>query len=172
MNLATAIAREHNKVQRDRIVAYIGADPKRFAELVQLFLAGPYRITQRASWPLSTCIENHPQLITPHLRKILALLQQEGIHDAVKRNVLRLLQYITIPKSLQGIVIDLCFKYLSGTQEPVAIRAFSITLLTNLAGNIPELKNELISIIEQRLPYEKPAFVSRSTKALKLLRKP
>ena len=34
----------------------------------------------------------------------------------------------------------------------------------------PELKNELIPIIEDQLPYGSPAFISRGRKALKELR--
>lgn len=172
MNLALTIAKEHSKAQRDKVVSYIGNNPKRFAELVDVFLCGPYRITQRASWSLSTCVQNHPALVKPHLKKIISYLHQPDQHDAVKRNVLRLLQYVEIPDRYQGEVADVCFQFLSDVKEPVAIRAFSITLLTGLACQLPELKNELIPLIEQRMPYEKPAFVSRGNKALKQLRKP
>ena len=102
MNLVETIAKDHSKAQCDRIVKYVGNDPGRFHELVRVFLAGPYRITQRAAWPLSYCVEHHPQLIRPHLQSIIKNLKRPGLHDAVKRNTVRLLQFITIPRSLQG----------------------------------------------------------------------
>ena len=171
MNLVDAILKEHSKTQRDKIVKYIGKDPKRFTELVKVFLEGPYRVTQRASWPLSTCVEKHPELIKPHLKKILRNVLKSGQHDAVKRNTLRLLQFISIPESLQGIATDICFQLLSDSKEPVGIRAFAISILTDLAKQQPDLKNELIPIIEEQMPYEKPAFVSRGRRALSELRK-
>ncbi len=167
MKLVDLILKEHSKFQRDKIIRYVGNDAKRFNELVQLFFKGPYRVTQRASWPLSSIVEKHPALVKPHLKKILQNVMKPGQHDAVKRNTLRLLQYIKIPKSLQGYAADVCFRLLSDRKEAVAIHAFAITVLTTLARQEPDLKNELIPLIEEQLPYSKPAFVSRAKRALK-----
>lgn len=153
------------------MVTYVGNSPKRFAALVEVFFNGPYRVTQRAAWPLSACVENHPDLIKPHLKKILQQTVKAGQPDAVKRNTIRLLQYIPIPKSLQGLAADVCFQLLANPKEPVAIRAFSITVLTGLAKMEPDLKNELIPLVEQQLPYSTPAFISRANRALKELKK-
>jgi hypothetical protein len=102
MSLINEILKEHSKSQKDKIVNYVNNDPKRFADLVAVFLAGPYRVTQRAAWPMSYCVENYPTLIKPHLKKIIDFLGKPGEHDAVKRNILRVLQFIPIPKSQQG----------------------------------------------------------------------
>ena len=71
MNLLEVIGKEHSSTQRDKIIKYVGSSPKRFEELVDAFLNGPYRITQRSAWPLSYCIQYHPTLIKPHLKKIV-----------------------------------------------------------------------------------------------------
>src|SRR5258705_5320496 len=102
MNLEEVILKEHSKKQCDKVVAYVGSSSSRFSQLVNLFLSGPYRITQRAAWPLSCCVENNPKLIEPHLKKILNYTLKPGVHDAVKRNVVRLLQFIDVPLRLQG----------------------------------------------------------------------
>ncbi len=170
MNLVNVILKEHSKAQRDKITSYVGEDPKRFAELVAVFLAGPYRVTQRASWPLSYCVEHNPNLVKPHLKKILSYLHKQDEHDAVKRNILRLLQYIAIPKSLQGTTIDLCFHFLTNPKEPIAVRVFAMTVLANLAKENPDLKNEIIPIIEDQLPYGSAGFISRGKKVLRELK--
>lgn len=69
MNLAKEILKEHSKKQKNKIVNHVGDDPKRFAQLVDIFLQGPYRVTQRASWPLSYCVEKYPILLKPHFRR-------------------------------------------------------------------------------------------------------
>ncbi len=171
MNLLKSILKEHSRAMTHQIVDYIGSSPARFRELVNLFLAGPYRVTQRAAWPLSYCVRNHPDLIKPHLKKVLDHLKKTGIHDAVKRNTVRLLQDIKIPKSLQGRAADVCFEYLSNPKEPIAIRVFSMTVLANIAKENPELKNEIIPIIEDQLPYGSAGFRSRGMKVLKELKK-
>jgi hypothetical protein len=169
MNIKEAALKEHSKAQCDKIVKYVGKDPKKFSQLVNVFLQGPYRVTQRIAWPLSYCVEENTALIHPHLPRILKYVLQPGLHDSVKRNVVRLLQFIDIPKKHQGTVANICFKFLRDTKEPVATRVFSMTVLANLIKEIPELKNELIPIIEDQLPFGSAAFVSRGRKVLKEL---
>jgi hypothetical protein len=102
MNLIKSILKEHSKATTTKIVSYVGNDPVRFRELVNLFFGGPYRVTQRAAWPLSYCVQKHPTLIKPHLKKILNHLKKPGIHDSVKRNTVRLLQDIKNPQKSAG----------------------------------------------------------------------
>jgi hypothetical protein len=170
MNLIKLILKEHSKANTNKIVEWVGKDPERFKELIDIFLTGAYRVTQRAAWPLSYCVDQHPGLIKPHLKKVLANLKKPGIHDAVKRNTLRFLQDIKIPKSLQGSAANMCFDYLSNPKEPIAIRVFSMTVLANLAKENPELKNEIIPIIEDQLPFGSAGFRSRGMKVLKALK--
>lgn len=169
MNLMESIAKEHSKAQRDRIIKYVGSNQARFNRLISIFLAGPYRITQRAAWPLSYCVERHPELIRPHLRKILLNLGRPGITDAVKRNTVRLLQFIPIPKSLQGLAAQTCYRLFENQKEPIAVRVFAMTVLSNLASEQPELKRELRMMIEDQLPYASAGFRSRARKVLKQL---
>lgn len=169
MNLVEEILKEYTKKQKDKIVNYVGHDPKRFSELVEVFLQGPYLVTQRAAWPLSYCIEQYPDLLQPHFRKILAQLGKKNIHDSVKRNILRMLQFVRVPKAWQGITTDLCLTFLANAREPVAIRVFAMTVLANITSEVPELKNELIPLIEDQLPYASAGFISRGNKVLKQL---
>lgn len=171
MNLIKELQKDFNKATCDRIVTYVGNDQERFSVLVDAFLNSEYRITQRAAWPLSYSVKKHPQLIEPHLKKIITNLKKLKLPDAVKRNTVRLLQFIEIPKSLHGITLNNCFKLLHGKKEPVAIKVFSMTVLANLTREYPELKGELIAIIEDQMPYASAGFVSRGKKVLRQLRK-
>ncbi len=171
MKLIKLLLKEHSGANTDKIVLSIGCDPNKFNELIEAFLKGPYRITQRAAWPLSRCVQQHPELIQPHLKKVLHFLSKSDIHDAVKRNTVRLLQFIKIPRSLQGEVVTHCFHFLSNPSEPIAIRVFSMTVLANLTKENPELKNELIPIIEDYLPFGSAGFRSRGMRVLKELKR-
>lgn len=170
MNLLKEILKEHSKAQTSKIVKYVGRDQSRFDELIKLFLKGPYRVTQRAGWPISNLVIRHPEFIKPHLRKVLDILSKPGIHDAVKRNITRLLQFITIPKKFQGAVVDICLEYLANPKEAIAVRVFSMTVLTNLAMENPELKNEIVPLIEDQLPFASAGFRSRAKRTLKQLK--
>ena len=101
MNLQEEILKEHSKMQCIRIVQWVGNSQSRFDELFNLFLTGEYRVTQRASWPVSYCVELHPVFINKHFTKLISNLQKPGLHNAIKRNTIRLLQYIEIPKNFR-----------------------------------------------------------------------
>lgn len=170
MDLEKVILKEHSKKQKDLVVKYVNNSPARFAKLITLFLKGPYRVTQRASWPVSYCIEKNPDLIKPHFNALLKKLAQPGIHDAVKRNIIRTLQFVRIPKAFQGRTVNICMTYFQDGKEPVAIRVFAMTVLTNIAEENPELKNEIIPLIEDMMPHGSAGFISRGSKILKKLK--
>lgn len=171
MNLKAQILKEHSKANCYRIVRYVGNNQTRFADLINVYLTGPYRVTQRAAWPVSVCVEAHPQLVEPHLKKILTFTTKPHVHVAVKRNTMRLLQFIDIPKKLNGHVAEICFNFLNDKKETVAVQVFAMTVLADITKHEPDLANELRTIIEDRLPYATPGFRSRASKVLKVLRK-
>ena len=168
-NLESEILKEHSKRQTVKITRWVGNDGERFAELMVLFLTAEYLIVQRSSWIVSLCIENHPALIKPWLSKIVRRAAEKHLHDAVKRNVVRALQFVDIPRSLQGRVANLCFDFLQNVKEPVAVKAFSMTVLANIAAQEPDLKQEIKLIIEQMLPYGSAGIRSRGRRVLQQL---
>jgi hypothetical protein len=167
MDLQKELDKAHNRQQAEKITRYVGNDPARFASLIKIYLQGPYRITQRASWPIGKCIERNPKLAGPHLKTLLDFLKKPGVHDAVKRNTMRLLQHINIPKRNQDQVMTICFEYLQEPKLAVAIKAFAMTSLMKVIHDKPELLQELRVIIEDELPYATAAFRSRGNKVLK-----
>jgi hypothetical protein len=143
----------------------------RFDELFDLFLQDEYLVVQRAAWPVSYCVDAHPQLISKHWKTLLENLKKPGRHDAVKRNSIRLMQDIDLPEKYHGEIMDLCFRYLESPAEALAVRIFSLSVLGNLATHYPEIKAELKLIIEDQLPHQSAGFKSRAKKVLKQLNK-
>ena len=167
MNLRETILAEHSKANCTKIVKWVGDSQVRFDELFNLFLNSEYRVNQRAAWPLSYCVIAHPQFISKHFSKLVKNLHKPGLHDSIKRNTVRLLQHIEIPKKFHGDIMDICFKYISSPDEAVAIKAFSLTILQNLSMQYPEIKNEIRLVIEEKWEYETAAFKARAKKFLK-----
>ena len=166
MDLLKAIEKEHSKAQCEKIVRYVGGDKERFAELMQLFLEGGYRVTQRAAWPMSICVEKHPALITPYYKQIVPLLEKPGVHGAVVRNIVRLLQFVDIPKRYHGLIMNTCFDFIAGVDTAPAIKASSLIILGNLCALYPDIRPELKLIIEERWEHESPAFRMRAKRVL------
>jgi hypothetical protein len=143
MNIREALLEVHSKTQAIKISDFVGDDPERFADLMKCMLGPVYRLSQRAAWPVSYCVERHPELIKPYWGKLAQQLEREDAHVAVRRNVARLLQFVKIPKRYQGRIFDACYNLLADPNETVAVRVFSMTVAANIAKNEPELMDEL-----------------------------
>jgi hypothetical protein len=81
-----------------------------------------------------------------------------------------MLQFIEIPPALQGIAAEACFENLS-SEEPVAVKVFAMTVIANLCKDYPELKSELVPLIEDQLPFATAGFRSRARKVLRQIEK-
>ena len=169
MNLREEILKEHSKVQCSKIVKWVGKDQKRFNELFHLFLTDEYRVTQRAAWPVSYCVIAYSVFIKKNWKKLIDNLKQPNLHDSIKRNSVRFMQNIEIPKKYHGEVMDICFKYLESPTEALAIKVFSMTVLANLAKKYPEIIPELKLLIEDQLPHQTAGFKGRAKKILSII---
>ncbi len=161
-NLREEILKENSKAQCNRIIKWVGASQQRFDELFTLFLNDEYRVVQRCAWPVSYCVEAHPEFIKKHWPRLVKNLSRPDVHTAVKRNSIRFLQNIDIPKKYQGSIMDICFNYVQSPTEAVAVKAFSLTVLKNLSKLYPEILPEIKLIIEEQLPHQTVAFRVRA----------
>ena len=172
MNIREAILAEHSKAQAEKITAWIGHSASRFKTLMQLFLNDEYRVVQRAAWIVSMVAERHPDLIEPYLEEMVERLTLSGQHPAVRRNVVRVLDYMDeIPESVHGPVMNACFDFAADPKEAIAVRAFSITVLGKLARIYPDMIPELKTVLEDMLSHDPtPALVVRVKRVFKELK--
>jgi len=170
LQLRQQLLLENSRANAVRIAEWIGEDTGRLAQLMELFLHDEYRVVQRAAWIISFIAKEHPALLQPHLPAMIQRMEDTGIPVAVKRNVTRVLQFLPVPPALHGAVMHHCFELLANPQETVAVRAFSMTVLANLAKDYPDIRNEIRLILEDQLQHSpSPGFSARAKKVLKLL---
>jgi len=170
MNLREAVLARYSKENCAAIVKWVGQSQQRFDQLFALYLDEDSRVSQMASWPLSYCVENSPCFMNAKYPRLLAHLHKPGLHDSVKRNAARLLQFVNIPEQYQGEVMNICFRYVESPTETVGIKAFSLTVLSNLAKKYPEIIPEVVILIEDQLPRQSPAFKVRAKAFFKSVR--
>jgi hypothetical protein len=167
MNLKESLPEYHSQVETKRILNWIDGSPEHFAELMDVFFSGNTRKNQYAAGVMIHCIDRWSFLITPYIEKLILNLQNDGLHDSIKRNTVRVLQNVDIPEDLHGVLAEICFNYLKNPAEAVAIKVFSMTVLDNLTKFYPELKEELHFILEEQYPFQSAGFRSRAGKVLK-----
>lgn len=167
MDIRAEVLKEHSKQNSENIANWVGDSPERMAQVINLFLHDEYRVVQRLSQVVGKIGDTHPELIQQNLDSLVKRMQEDGLPVAVKRNVVRVLQYVEIPEHLQGEVMNTCFDLLADPNETVAVRVFSMTVLDNLSKNYPEIRQELTTIIEDQLEQGCTAgFRSRAKKIL------
>jgi len=170
MDLRTQILQEYSKAQLTLLAQHVSGDKKRFKALMHLLLNDEYRVVQRAAWIVSMIAERHPEMVQPYLSAMTKRMLVPGLPPAVRRNVVRILQFIDIPEALHGEVMNACFDFLADPDENIAVRCFSMTVLGNLSKIYPEIKPELVTILEDQLEYGASAgFRSRAAKTMKLI---
>jgi hypothetical protein len=107
--------------------------------------------------------ELHPELVKPHLVTLLDFLARPGLHDAIVRHTFRILQFATIPPRLEARVMAMAMAALGGT-APIAVKAYSLTVLKRLSVRYPEILPEVHALIAEILPAAGPAIRTRAKK--------
>jgi hypothetical protein len=171
MDLHAHLLQENSRKNWDQTVAYVLSHPDKFDELVQLTHSSDQRIIMRASQCVGMIVDKEPDWILPYLHELVNLLDTIKV-DSFKRNVMRLFQNVPIPEELEGRLFDYGMQYLKSLDEPIAVKAFSMTVVRKIAEKYPELALEAIHQIEILVKENYSAgVVNRGNKELQKLRK-
>ena len=165
MNLAEQLKLEISRRNTDYAANYVGNDPKRFKELMDLVFTGEPPLPHRASWAVSTVFDKYPEMLTPYLNKVISKIEKFE-HPGTRRSLLRCLAEIEIPEHQQGKLFDVCYNWLLSKDEPPAVKVHSMQILINIAKPQPELLREIKLIIEELTDHESAAIRSRSRNLL------
>jgi hypothetical protein len=160
MNYIQELKAEHTKIQATRIAAYAALNPKTIEDLILLMYHNNMRVAQRAAWPVCILGKKHPQLIEAHIQKLINGIENTA-HPAVPRNCLRVLDTFIIPEAFHSIIIDKCFAMLQNNENPIAVRAFFIQLIINVAHLYPEIAFELQQLLEPSISYQSAGMRSK-----------
>src|SRR5690606_1369814 len=142
MEIFKQLEENHSKDNSLQIIEYIDGDSGRFAELMDCFFmeTKDYRIPQRAAHTVSLAFDKCPELVLPYIPKLINRLLSEKLSGALKRNILRILQFSEIDEKFRGNLYSRLFETLADPNEEIAVRAFAITVLYNITDYHKDLK--------------------------------
>jgi hypothetical protein len=139
-------------------------------ELVGLFLGKDKKIAQRAAAIIMTIADMSPDVFEPFLNQLVHHLLQKPT-ETQKRNIMRIVDFVEIPTTLEVEIMNFCFQYLENPKESIAVRAFSMRVLGKLYSKYPEIKEELKTLVEMNLEQNpSPGIVNCGNKILKSLK--
>jgi hypothetical protein len=155
------IVSEHVSPQR--------VNENQFNRKLKLLLQGAYRYTQNLSGELAHVVKANPSIIKHHITSFARLIGKADEPVAIRRNLLRLLDAAGNISANEKLV-DTCFRILENRHEPVALRAYAMSILARQVRQQQELRSQLLLIIDSE-EQPKPAFTARAKQVKKLLRK-
>ena len=88
------------------------------------------------------------------------------MHDAVKRSILRLLEFVRIPDRVKGKLFSYSIDLLDDPSQAVAIRCFALSAAAKAAGNEPALINEIKLVVNKHRGHATAGFKARVRRVL------
>jgi len=140
---------DSSKMLADIIVNKIGNNKQQFSEAIELMLKDKYPISMRAGRIVHFVSEKHPHLVAPYYERMVNLLPTARV-DGVKRSIQKIM-YETpydLTEEMWGKLTDISFNFIEDPKQAIAIRAFAIDFIVKTLNIYPEIKPELIALLE------------------------
>ncbi len=149
------------KIEQKALADYLLIHPERERAFHECILSDHTQTATHAAAVMNILAERNEDWFIRQLPFLLDALDKEPV-DALKRNVMRNLQWHLPGEDLQGRVLDISYRYLHSPNEAIAIRVFAMTVIYQLVLPYPELLNELFVVLEAHMPYGSAGFKSRA----------
>ena len=168
MDLRSALS-DSSRAVVDMAAEAIGNNPEYFKLAINLTFEDNYPLSMRSARVVQVCCEKYPKLLLPYIEEIVDKLISFKV-EGVKRSLLKLFRDSINLKELKqsGQLACICFDLLINPKQGIAARNYSLDILLKIAEFEPDLKTEIISIVENML-YEDS--VGLRNKAGRLLKK-
>lgn len=152
-------------------VSEIIKNPDYYSILMEIALYSDNPKSWRAAYMADQIHENHPELILPFIDKIIEQLKVEK-SKSKKRHFLKQISLNTIPEESHIFLVDYCLNAFTSAKEDVAVRVHAMQILFNISEKEPELKHEILAVIEAEMEFHPTAgILSRGRKLAQKLRK-
>ncbi len=149
----------------------ISESPADFPTLMQVALYSKDPNSWRAIYLADRIHDLHPEWLAPYLSKIIEQLKVENHHGKL-RHFLKLVSLNPIPEKYFGFLLDHCLGTFTSDKEPIANRVHAMQILFNISESEPELKPELLEIIQQEMEHHPtPGIRSRGKKLVAKLQR-
>ena len=125
-------------------------------------------ISRVAAWALEHCFLENPEIIAPYLPEMAKRLPEVPT-DSLRRHFLKMLWIGGFSEDQQGVLADICFRWMMDPERPTAVKMFSLRILYDISESEPDLKPELAAVIEDQLPKGTPGFKNAGRKILNKL---
>lgn len=168
MNIREQLLVELSHFNMNYIADSIGTSNDNFKTIMNLVLLDEDPVPPRAAWVAELVSHKDPSLVEPYIGKMVEGLENYT-HPGTRRNVLKILMRTKIPEEYQGLLIDICFRWILDEEKKVAAKVYAMQIIENHLSKYPELAIELSEVINDQFDKNSAGFKSRGRKVLKNL---
>jgi 8-oxo-dGTP diphosphatase len=146
-------------------------NPAIFDKLLEYSFSDDNKLAFRASWTLTKVCDKYPELIYPHLSRIIGALGNLD-NESTLRCFLRIVSLSDMDRisdKYHGMLTDHCFSLLRSGFSAIAVKAYSMEILYKLVLKYPELRNELSASIIMLQTDGSAGILARGRQILKKL---
>ena len=144
--------------------------PEYYLMLMEVALYTHNKKSWRAAYLIDQINDNNPKLLNPFLNKIIEQVKIEK-SQSKKRHFLKLISQNELPPEQQGFMLGFCMNTFTSAKEDLAVRVHAMQILYNISEKEPELKPEILALIEYEMENHSSAgIISRGNKLAGKLR--
>lgn len=141
-----------------------------FDKTISTILNGTKHEAFMASWVLGYAGIYEPAWFYFHLPSLLNFMEINH-NESVLRSIVRVIRETDIPEEMEGLITLKCIEWLENKKSSIAVRAFSLHVLSKIIDREPALCHEIKDITESVLPYASAGLANAAEKLLKKIQK-
>ncbi len=170
MDIKAQLLSELSRTNIDFTIHTLGNDASGFKELIQFILNEQDPLPMRAAWVVEGITLTYPEMIQPYVGILIRNLREYS-HPGTRRNLLKIFSRMEIGVKYHGVLLDICFDWLTREEQTVAEKVYAMQIIANHLKHYPELTNEFIEIVDDQIPKNSAGFSSRARLIKRQLKK-
>jgi hypothetical protein len=167
-DLRLSLSKDRSNENRQIWTEYLIKEQVELIHLVEL-LDAEHPVGMRFTWLLGHLLAEAPEQVAPIVSYCFKNRNQ-WIFPGIKRTLAKMLALAGVPEKIEGLVVDELFKWILDPQIKVAVKVHSIETLYNMVLKYPDLKEELLIVIDDQWGKNSVAFRARAKKIRKALK--
>ncbi|MDG1148648.1 MAG: hypothetical protein P8N52_10120 [Crocinitomicaceae bacterium] len=116
-----------------------------------------YPLKEYSSWIIIHVCKNKPELVEPFYKKLVGILFKSS-NQTVLRNIANIIMTVGIQPYKESELVDVLIGFIQEHTHKVALHVYSMQILAQIVLKHPELKPEIIAVIELNDKDKTPAY--------------
>ena len=154
----------------EMVAKNVGRNPDYYLEILKLGLYEDIPMSSRAGRVLNICTHRDNRLFQQNLDLVFKVLEEKCI---LHRSILKIFaeENIQLNEEQEGILLNNCFSWIESKEQSVAVKIFSMDILSKFAQKEPDIIPELLSVVETQIPVGSKGVKHKAKKLIRQYQK-